>query len=69
MFVFVFVVCCVGSGVFDKFIIRSEECYRARVRACVCVGGWVCVPSCDLDTSKRGGISRIWATAPHKNPS
>jgi hypothetical protein len=37
----VFFVCCVGSGVCDELITRSEEAYR--VRACVRV--------CDLETS------------------
>jgi len=26
----------------------------------------VCLPVCDPDTSKRGGIGRIWAVAPQK---
>jgi hypothetical protein len=38
---FVFVVCCVGSGLCDKLITRSEESYR------VCV----CVAVCDLETT------------------
>ena len=33
------VVCCVGSGLRDELIARSEESYR------------MCVPECDLETS------------------
>jgi len=36
MFVYC-VVCCVGSGLCDKLIIGTEECYR------FCVELWVCV--------------------------
>jgi hypothetical protein len=47
MFCFVHVVCCLGSGLCDELISRSEESYR------VCV----CVYVCDLETStmKRPG--------------
>ena len=38
----VFVVCCVGSGLLDELITRSEESYRV----CVCV----CLIMCDLET-------------------
>ena len=41
----VFVVCCVGSGLWDGLIIRSGEYYRVCV--CVCV----CLIVCDLDTA------------------
>ena len=33
----VFVVCCVGSGLCDGLITRSEESYRVCVCVCVCV--------------------------------
>jgi hypothetical protein len=39
----VFVVCCVGSGLYDELITRSEESYRV----CVCV----CLIVCDVETS------------------
>ena len=32
---FVFIVCCVGSGLSGELITRPEEYYRARARACV----------------------------------
>jgi hypothetical protein len=38
----VFVVCCVGGGLCDRLIIRSEESYRVCVCVCVCV----CVSNC-----------------------
>ena len=40
--------CCVGSGLYDELITRSEESYRVSV--CVCV----CVIVCDLETSTMG---------------
>ena len=46
-----FVVFCVGSGLFGGLIACSEECYSVCVCVCVCasayVGGWVC----DIETS------------------
>ena len=42
--IFVYCVCCVGSGLCDVLIPRSEESYRLYV--CVCV--------CDLGTSTNG---------------
>jgi hypothetical protein len=65
----VFVVCCVGSGVFNNLITHSEECHCERTRVCVCVCvcvGGGCLTVCDLDTSKGGCIGRIWAIAPQK---
>jgi hypothetical protein len=49
----VFVVCCVGSGLCDELITKSEESYR------VCV----CVTVCDLETSKKSGLGASWAVA------
>jgi hypothetical protein len=37
-----FVVCCVGSGVCDELITRTEESYRVRVCVCLIV--------CDIET-------------------
>jgi hypothetical protein len=34
--------------------------YLSRARVCVCL------IMCDLDTSKRGNVGRIWAVAPQK---
>jgi hypothetical protein len=45
----VFVVCCVGSGLYDGLITHSEEFYRVCLRVCVCV--CVCLIVCDLETS------------------
>jgi hypothetical protein len=52
----VFVVCCVGIGLCEELIPRSEESY------CVCL----CVCVCDSEISKRGGLSRIWAVVPQQ---
>ena len=41
----VFCVCCVGSGLCEELITRSEETYRVCV--CVCV----CLIACDVETS------------------
>ena len=51
-----FVVCCVGSGLCDELITRSEESY------------WVCVSLIvrDLQTSKRGGLGPSWAVGLQK---
>ena len=51
MFVFVFVVCCVGSGACDKVIACSKEYHRvgvymACVSDCECVCECVCVSVC-----------------------
>jgi len=54
----IFVVCCVGSGVCDELITRSEESYRVYVCVCLIVG--------DLETSKRGGLAPILAVQPQK---
>ena len=43
-----FVVCCVGSGLGDELITRSEECV-VSVCAGACVRSWLYV--CDLETS------------------
>jgi hypothetical protein len=43
--VFVSCVCCIGSGLYDELISRSEESYRLCV--CVCV----CLIVCDIETS------------------
>ena len=51
------------SGVYDKLITRSvlpRASARARARVCVCL------IVCDIDTSKRGGLGRIWAVPPQK---
>jgi hypothetical protein len=42
----IFVVCCVGSGLCDELITRSEESYQAcaRARVCVCVSKCVMQP-------------------------
>ena len=45
---FVFVVCCVCSGLCDELITRSEESYQRCVCVCVCVGG---EGLCDLETT------------------
>jgi hypothetical protein len=39
----VFVVRCVGSGLYDKLITRSEESYWVYVCVCVCVRARVCL--------------------------
>ena len=44
----VFVVCCVGSGLCDGLITRSEESYRVCVCVCVCVCVGLIV--CNLET-------------------
>ena len=41
-----FVVCCLGSGVCDGLITRSEESYGLCVCVCVCV----CLIVCDVET-------------------
>jgi len=41
----IFVVCCVGSRLSDELIAHSEESYRMRAHACVCL------IVCDLETS------------------
>ena len=51
-----FVISCVGSGIYDGLITRSEETYH------VCVD----VNVCDLETSKRGGLGSFWAASPQK---
>ena len=38
-----FRVCCVGSGLCDELINRTEESYRVCVRACACARARVCV--------------------------
>ena len=42
----VLVVCCVGSGLWDELITRSQEScsMRARARVCVCVCVWILKP-------------------------
>lgn len=57
---FVFVVCCLGSGLWNEIISRSEESYRARAPVCVCLSVFVC----DLETAKQGGLGPIWVVAP-----
>jgi hypothetical protein len=47
----VFVVCCVGSGICDELITRSEESYLVCVCVCVCVCARACLIVCDLGTS------------------
>ena len=37
VWMFVFCVCCVGRGLCDKLVIRSEKCYRVCICVCVCV--------------------------------
>jgi len=49
----VFVVRCVGSGLCDEPIIRSEKSYR------LCV----CLIMCDIVISKLGGLDHSWAVA------
>jgi hypothetical protein len=49
------IVFCVGSGLCDELITRHEESYR------VCV-----FLVCDLETSKRGGLSPFGAVTPQK---
>jgi hypothetical protein len=49
---FVSCVCCVwcvGSGLCDELITRSESCWV-----------YVCVSVCDFETSKRGGLGQFW---------
>ena len=41
---------CVGRGLCDELITRSEDSYRARARVCVCVCV-MCLIVCDLHTS------------------
>jgi len=50
-------VCFVDSGLCDKMITHSEGIYRV----CVCVRVCVYVSVCDLQSSKRGVLSRICA--------
>ena len=58
-----FVVCCVGSGVCDRLVTRSEEYYRVRMRACVC-------PIVhDLETPKTRRLHPIRAVTPSKEKS
>jgi len=62
--VFVFVVCCVGSGLSDGLLTRSEESYRVcvRVRVCVCVQLFVVI----WKPQRGGGLGPIWALASQK---
>ena len=46
-FMFVFIVCCVGSDHCDEVITRTDKSYRVFV--CVCV--FVCLIVCDLETT------------------
>ena len=48
-------VCCVGSGLCDELITRSEEFYLVRVSKCV----WP-------RNLKRGGLGASWAVAPQE---
>ena len=55
---FVYRVCCVGNGLCDGLINRSEESYRK------------CASVCDTENSKRGSIAPIRAAVPqNKKPS
>jgi hypothetical protein len=45
-----FIVCCVGSGLCDRLIIRLEESYRVCVCVCVCV----CQIMCVLEPQNKG---------------
>jgi len=38
---FVFYICCVGSGLCDELISHSEETYCVSVCVCVCVSNYV----------------------------
>jgi hypothetical protein len=49
MFVSCVSLCCVGSGLCDGLISRSEEACRARV--CVRLIVYMCLIVCDLETS------------------
>jgi hypothetical protein len=52
-------VCCVGSGLWDELIIRSEESCGVHARARVCVCAWILEP-------QQGGLVPIWAAVPKK---
>jgi hypothetical protein len=53
----VFVVCCVGSGLCDEVITRTEKSYQVFVCVyvcvcvCVCVCARVCLIACVLETT------------------
>jgi len=73
--VFVFVLCCVGSGPWDRVITRSEQFYCVCVCVCVCVCGvcvcgvcvcvW-CVCVCGLETSRMRRTRPEWGLLCHK---
>jgi hypothetical protein len=42
----VFVACCVGNGLCEWLITRSEESYRVCACVCVCARARVCVRAC-----------------------
>jgi hypothetical protein len=53
-------VCCVGSGLYDGLITRSEECYR------VCLFVCLCAIVCDIETLTMRRPRPEWAVAPQK---
>ena len=51
--------CCVGSGIIDEMIVRSDNFYRY---VCVCV----CLIVCDLETSEKDYLGLRWAAVSQK---
>jgi hypothetical protein len=56
---FVFLVCCAGSSLYNELNSRSEESYSARAR--VCVSNYV-----RPRNKKCGDLGLIWAVASQK---
>jgi hypothetical protein len=49
-------VCCVGEGICDELITRSEESCRVSVSNC----------GCSMDVTNEAAWVRIWAVGPQK---
>jgi hypothetical protein len=49
-------VCCVGDGIYDGLITRSEESYRVNVSNCMC----------SMDVNNEATWAGVWALGPQK---